>query len=59
MRPVNNCSKKSGAQALSVAIIILVAGYKLRDDIVDKMAKCNAGEITRKDCEEELKGAEL
>ncbi len=43
----------------AIAIIILVTGYKLRDDIVDKMARCNAGEITRKECEEELKGAEL
>ncbi len=38
-----------------IAIILLVTKYRLRDNIVDLMAKCNAGEITRKECEEGLK----
>ncbi len=39
-----------------LAIIILVAGYRLRDTNVSLMALCNNGEITRKECEERLKG---
>ena len=36
---------------LSVAIFFL---YKLRDRDVELMAKCNAGEITRAECEAQL-----
>ncbi len=38
-----------------IAIIVLVTGYKLRDDSVSLMALCNNGEITRKKCEDRLK----
>ena len=36
---------------LSVAIFFF---YKLRDRDVELMAKCNAGEITRAECEAQL-----
>ncbi len=37
------------------AIVILVLKYKLRDKTVSLMAQCNAGEITREECENRLK----
>ncbi len=37
-----------------IAIVILILKYRLRDRDVSLMAMCNAGEITRKECEEKL-----
>ena len=39
----------------AIAIVILILKYKLRDDTVSLMAQCNAGEITREECENALK----
>lgn len=38
-----------------MAIVILIAKYRLRDNAVSLMAKCNAGDITKEDCEKQLK----
>ena len=38
-----------------MAIMILIAKYRLRDNAVSLMAKCNAGDITKEDCEKQLK----
>lgn len=37
-----------------IAIVILVFGYKLRDESVSLMALCNNGEISRLECETKL-----
>ena len=34
--------------------VVVMAFYKLRDSDVKLMAKCNAGEITREECEAQL-----
>ena len=39
-----------------IAVILMVAGYKLRDADVVLMTRCNKGEITREECEKQLKG---
>lgn len=39
-----------------VAVIIMIACYKLRDADVVLMSKCNKGEITHDECEKQLKG---
>ncbi len=37
-----------------IAIIMLMAGYRLRDKTVSYMAMCNAGEISREECESKI-----
>ncbi|WP_029231710.1 MFS transporter [Butyrivibrio sp. VCB2006] len=37
-----------------IAIVLLISKYKLRDSSVSLMARCNAGEISREECETKL-----
>ena len=41
----------------SILAFLLLSQYKLRDKYVQVMAKCNSGEITRAEAEEQLKGS--
>ena len=44
------------AVGATIAVIIMVACYKLRDADIVLMTRCNKGEITHEECEKQLKG---
>lgn len=48
-------SEEKKVEYVELVYDLIFAKYRLRDNAVSLMAKCNAGEITKEDCEKQLK----